>query len=100
MDSVLLVSHGQITFSIFFGLVEKRVWTSSQAALILTLPHGTGSLNKRNMMHTHLVAAISTTPNKNGKKWSGHGRLMSCWGLNHAPNHKPYYKSRVLTHAL
>ena len=34
----------------------KRVWTSSQAALVLTLPHGTGSVNKRNVMHTHLVA--------------------------------------------
>ena len=43
-------------FSIFLWGGGKRVWTSSQVALVLTLLHGTGSVNKRNVMHTHLVA--------------------------------------------
>ena len=54
---VLSVAWPGRFFPFFFGVAEKRVWTSSQAALVLTLPHGTGSVNKRNLMHTHLVAA-------------------------------------------
>ena len=52
-----LVSRGHTTFFVFLWDGGKRVWTSSQAALVVTLPHGTGSVNKRNVMHTHLVAA-------------------------------------------
>ena len=39
----------------FLFWVGKRVWTSSQVTLILVLPYG--SVNNRNIMHTHLVAA-------------------------------------------
>jgi len=55
-----LVSHGQTIFSFILGW-EKRVWNSSQAPLILTLPDGMGSViltlpdgmgsvNKRNII--------------------------------------------------
>ena len=44
-------------FLFFFVVAEKRVWNSLQAVLVLTLPDGTGSVNKRNVIHTYLVAA-------------------------------------------
>ena len=44
-------------FPFFFVVAEKRVWNSLQAVLVLTLPDGTGSVNQRNVIHTHLVAA-------------------------------------------
>jgi len=42
-------------FSYIFGQ-EKRVWNSSQVPLVLTLPAGTGSVDKGIMMPFYLVA--------------------------------------------
>jgi len=45
-------------FSFLLGW-EKRIWNSSQVPLILALPYGMGSVNKRNVMHFELVAACT-----------------------------------------
>ena len=51
-----LVSHGQTAFLLFIMGGGKRVWTGSQTALVLALPNGMSSVNKRNVTRMYLVA--------------------------------------------
>ena len=47
-------------FPFFFVVEEKRVWNSLQPTLVLALLYGTGSVNKRNMIHKRCVSSLTS----------------------------------------